>query len=225
MTHTGTTRRFLLSAFSAISIVPGAAVASRETETQAARAFRRKFIAEAIKQQEQQDTAQELEEEKHGHFASLAPPPDLVPFGDWDYYYLKDGPLQWFPNAGETFKPVVVPIGFVTDLASIPRIFWSELRPEGRYAYAAVIHDYLYWTQQRPREEADQILKIAMRDSQVRADTIRVIYSAVRLFGASAWKSDARLRASGEKRILKKFPSDFTVSWSDWKRHPDVFSD
>jgi hypothetical protein len=46
-------------------------------------------------------------------------------------------------------------------------MFWSALRPDGEYAYAAVVHDYLYWTQSRSREEADQILKMAMEDSEV----------------------------------------------------------
>ena len=49
-----------------------------------------------------------------------------------------------------------MPTGFVTDFASIPPIFYSVLRPDGEYAYAAVIHDYLYWTQTRPREDADE---------------------------------------------------------------------
>lgn len=37
----------------------------------------------------------------------------------------------------------VVPAGFKTDLATVPRIFWSLLPPQGAYEAAAVLHDYL----------------------------------------------------------------------------------
>lgn len=149
----------------------------------------------------------------------------LKPFGDWDFYYVDGGSIRWEPNAGQTFKPVAVPEGFVTDLTSIPRVFWQVLRPEGRYAYAAVVHDYLYWEQNRPREEADQILKIAMEDSKVDPKLIETIYLAVRTFGQAAWDNNARLKKAGEHRILKRFPQNFTTSWSEWKKQPGVFAE
>ena len=82
------------------------------------------------------------------------------------YYLLK--PTTWLPDKGqEHLKPVNVPVGFVTDFASIPRIFWSVLPPDGKYTHPAIVHDYLYWTQRGPREDADQILKIMMEDFSV----------------------------------------------------------
>ena len=36
-----------------------------------------------------------------------------------------------------------VPVGYRTDFASIPRIFWRILPPAGPYGKAAVIHDWL----------------------------------------------------------------------------------
>ncbi|MDI5166053.1 DUF1353 domain-containing protein, partial [Salmonella enterica subsp. enterica serovar Montevideo] len=33
---------------------------------------------------------------------------------------------------------IEVPVGFVTDLATVPRIFWSLLPPDGEYAKAAI---------------------------------------------------------------------------------------
>ena len=38
--------------------------------------------------------------------------------------------------------PYDVPEGFVTDGASVPRIFWSVFPPVGRYFVAAIVHDY-----------------------------------------------------------------------------------
>ncbi|MEJ2790418.1 MULTISPECIES: DUF1353 domain-containing protein [unclassified Pseudoxanthomonas] len=146
----------------------------------------------------------------------------LVPFGDWDYYYL-DGNIIWKPNPGQNFKEVVVPRGFVTDLTSVPRAFWQVMRPEGRYAYAAVVHDYLYWTQERSREEADLIFRYAMQDSKVDPRKADAIYGMVRKFGDASWKDNARLKANGEKRIMRALPHDHTISWGSWKTTPGVF--
>src|SRR5262249_26219157 len=123
----------------------------------------------------------------------------------------------------ERYRSVNVPIGFVTDFASIPRIFWSLLRPDGRYTHPAIVHDYLYWTQTTSREDADEIFRIMMEDFSIGTVIITTIHSAVRLAGGMAWDSNAKLRAGGEKRILKRFPEDPRTTWEDWKRRPDVF--
>lgn len=39
---------------------------------------------------------------------------------------------------------VTVPVGFITDFASVPRILWSFFPPWGKYGKAAVIHDFLW---------------------------------------------------------------------------------
>ncbi|EOK4349625.1 DUF1353 domain-containing protein [Escherichia coli] len=36
---------------------------------------------------------------------------------------------------------ISVPVGYVTDLASVPRILWSVFPPHGRYAKATIIHN------------------------------------------------------------------------------------
>jgi hypothetical protein len=145
-------------------------------------------------------------------------------FRDPIYFLL--APISWTPNLSEVrkYQAVEVPTGFVTDFASIPPIFFSVLRADGEYAYAAVIHDYLYWTQVRSREEADEILKLAMQDLKVDSVKLTAIYEAVRHFGGKAWKDNARLKSLGEKRILVKFPEDPAISWDDWKKRPDVFA-
>ena len=150
--------------------------------------------------------------------------PVVKPFGDWDYYYLLDR-LKWLPNEGQSFHAVTVPGGFVTDLASIPRAFWSVLPKTGRYAYAAIVHDYLYWVQDVPRSDADEILKTVMINSHVRALTIQTIYHAVRLFGQSAWDQNSKLKKSGEKRFLKEFPPNALVSWDEWRKDSGHFTD
>ena len=44
-----------------------------------------------------------------------------------------------------------------------------------------IVHDYLYWTQTRTRDEADQILQFAMEDPTVDRTPLFAIYQAMRL--------------------------------------------
>jgi Protein of unknown function (DUF1353) len=154
---------------------------------------------------------------------TLSAPLPLLRFADPVYVLTK--PITWAPSPGQPHGRVEVPAGFVTDLSSIPRLFWAVLPPDGDFAYAAVLHDYLYWEQDRPREESDQIFKLAMEDLNIDPKTIAVIQAALRVSGGSAWDSNARLKASGEKRILKKFPTDPRTIWVEWKKRPDVFGE
>ena len=138
--------------------------------------------------------------------------------------YFLTKPISWTPNKGqESYKKVLVPTGFVTDFASIPKNFWTLLRPDGEYTYAAIIHDYLYWAQPRSREEADQIFKMAMQDFGISAVEVELIYGAVRFVGRFAWNANAKQKALGEKRVLKRFPEDPRTAWGEWKMKSDVF--
>ena len=141
----------------------------------------------------------------------------------YDPMYFLLLPISWKPALAQDGREVVVPKGFVTDFASIPRLFWSILRPDGEYTYPAIIHDYLYWMQDRPRQEADDVFRSAMGDFSIDAPTANSIYLAVRAGGQSAWDTNHRLRVSGEKRVLRIFPEDPRVSWETYKLDPAVF--
>jgi len=95
-----------------------------------------------------------------------------------------------------------VAIGFQTDFATIPRPFWMLLPKWGRYGNATVIHDWLYWKQERPRRAADAILLEAMGVLGVSALVKRTLYWAARLFGWLAWHRNAADRAAGFDRVL-----------------------
>lgn len=211
-------RRTLLSGGLLLSAAPFVAWAAQDT-LQLENAERKNFIAAAMNNLQDEARKQSEVQQRHGAAAALSLS-TLIPFGDWDYYYVKGGSILWRPNHGQTYQLVEVPEGFVTDLASIPRLFWQVMRPEGRYAYAAVVHDYLYWTQTRPRQEADQILNFAMQDSQVGDAERWAIYQAVDRFGQKAWDDNKRLRDQGERRMLARYPSDLSTSWQDWKKIP-----
>lgn len=83
-----------------------------------------------------------------------------------------------------------VPVGFQTDLASIPQIFQNIIPKVGRYDAAAVVHDYLYRYGHCTKAQADSVFLEGMTDLGVSYLTGHVIYLAVRLGGGLAWKED-----------------------------------
>lgn len=91
---------------------------------------------------------------------------------------------------------IVVPAGFDTDYASIPRIFWNIYPPDGSYTEAAVIHDFLYYEQPFDRDECDLVFYEAMTALGVPWLRRQIIYRAVRLGGWHAWHKRASEIAS-----------------------------
>lgn len=83
---------------------------------------------------------------------------------------------------------IEIPVGFLTDLASVPRIMWSFLPPDGKYAKAAIIHDYLYDNALRTKQEADLIFLDAMTVLGVPKWKRTVMYLAVKYFGRGKYK-------------------------------------
>lgn len=79
----------------------------------------------------------------------------------------------------------LVPAGFVTDFATVPRFFWRIIPPTGQYGKATVIHDYLYLTPTYhvTRAQADQVFLDAMADLGVPEFQRRMMYGLVRAFG------------------------------------------
>jgi hypothetical protein len=78
-----------------------------------------------------------------------APPPSPSGVDSPDLSFLKKGPLTAILQRpmsyqiGKSRDSIVVPAGFVTDFASIPRSLWSELSPVGEHERAAIVQDYL----------------------------------------------------------------------------------
>jgi hypothetical protein len=144
-------------------------------------------------------------------------------FKDPMYFLL--AAISWTPRFLQASKltKVTAPKGFVTDLASIPQIFYSLLRPDGEYAYAAILHDYLYWEQTTSRNQADETLKAAMEDLKVDRLTIETIYTAVSVAGQKAWDENRALKQQGEKRVLGRYPPNAGITWEEWKKDPTVF--
>ncbi len=107
---------------------------------------------------------------------------------------------------------ITVPVGFETDFASVPRPFWAILPKWGKYGNAAVIHDWLYWEQERPRPAADAVLLEGMVVLGVSAVVRQTIYTAVRLFGWLAWYRNQADRVDGYERVLATLPTKATTT-------------
>lgn len=116
---------------------------------------------------------------------------------------------------GSTPHVLIVPAGFVTDLASVPDIAEPLLPRAGEYSNAAIIHDYLYWTQSCTREQADNLMSIAMKEAGVAPWKDLLIHSAVRLGGQDAWNANRTRRASGFIRTVD-LSWDRSPSTTDW---------
>ena len=85
----------------------------------------------------------------------------------------------------------VVPAGFVTDGASIPRIFWSLVGSPftGKYVEVAVLHDYLYsGAVDVSFKEANRIFYKGLRKAGVNKLKAYLMYKAVSLFGKKRFK-------------------------------------
>jgi hypothetical protein len=82
---------------------------------------------------------------------------------------------------------------FLTDFASVPRIFWIILPPDGQYTQAAVLHDFLYQKCIRSRKQSDDLFLEGMKVLNVPAWKRNVMYWAVRFFGFNAYGRVQRL--------------------------------
>lgn len=97
-------------------------------------------------------------------------------------------PLGYAVGSGNRII-IEVPVGFVTDGASIPKVAWGVIGSPmtGRYIYAAIIHDYFYYMGTFSRLRSDIIFLEAMAVLNVPRWKRNIIYRAVRLFGFMAW--------------------------------------
>lgn len=88
---------------------------------------------------------------------------------------------------GTDIPLLVVPEGFITDYASVPRVPLVYWLVGGVGNAAAVVHDYLYGGLV-PRMTADNAYAACLDASHVKPWQRRVLYAGVRTCGASRYK-------------------------------------
>lgn len=88
-----------------------------------------------------------------------------------------------------------VPAGFITDLASVPRLPFVYLLTGGMGHAAAVLHDWLYTTHEVPRDVADAIFREALVHCGVSKWQAYLMWLGVRVGGASSWNAPGQDQA------------------------------
>ena len=113
---------------------------------------------------------------------------------------LKDVGVAVVRDTNKT-ETITVPTGFITDLASTPRLLWNVIAPFD-VARAAIVHDLLYksirqyrWTKGLIEEDkelienakvaADKVFHLAMKDAEPKVSGWKIYsaWKAVDLFG------------------------------------------
>lgn len=82
---------------------------------------------------------------------------------------------------------VIVPVGFATDFASVPRLPLAFLLFGGVADEAAVVHDFLYSTGACSRKLADEVFAEASKACGVPTWRRWPMWLGVRLFGGSRY--------------------------------------
>jgi hypothetical protein len=104
-------------------------------------------------------------------------------------YWRVVSPLIW---TDPIYGRLVVPAGFETDLASIPRLFRNlpAFDPNGASRRPAVVHDWLYSSKagyRYGRDFADSFLRASLLAEGASPLTAAAFYYAVRVGGRSHW--------------------------------------
>ena len=100
-------------------------------------------------------------------------------------FYAKD------QHTGDKYK-VTVPKGYLSDGATVPRMFWDFAPTMGRYTQSVILHDWLceyltvYDITNKPiritRADADEFLRVAMISHTVSRFHKFLLYSGVRIY-------------------------------------------
>lgn len=89
----------------------------------------------------------------------------------------------------EKHGPIGIPVNYVTDFASVPRLPIVFDFFGGMAHAAGTVHDYLYDNGKLTKSECDMVFYRALRDDGIGLVRSYIMYSAVKLFGFIAFKN------------------------------------
>lgn len=104
--------------------------------------------------------------------------------------------LSPFTYISRRYGTIRVPAGFVTDLASIPRLARWYVSRDGDHTKPAIVHDYLYTRASIAdypsitRADADRVFLEALLVRGIRPGLARMMYLAVRAGGWTTFRND-----------------------------------
>jgi hypothetical protein len=117
--------------------------------------------------------------------------------------YMVAHPLRYTTDDGK--HKIIVPVGFITDLASIPSALWWWESPHETTFAPAILHDYLYWQQTCSKDESDAVMYLAMEELGLNYAKKVLIYAGIRTpFAQSAWEKNKEARRGGESRFFTR---------------------
>lgn len=115
-------------------------------------------------------------------------------------------PLVYETVSGET---IVVPPGFVTDLASIPWLARTIVPHNRGERSPSVVHDFLFVIQDRELHDANTIMYEAMREEGVGLYARAMIRTGLMIGSWVPWRRNARaLGGSGRDEFLRSYGLD-----------------
>ena len=87
-------------------------------------------------------------------------------------------------NRSGIITKITIPVGFHTDLASIPRLFQSIVPKIGHHIRPAIVHDFAYRGHtELTRREADAMFLDGMKATKVNFVRRNLMWAAVRVGG------------------------------------------
>lgn len=91
------------------------------------------------------------------------------------------------------YEDLVIPAGFESDGASVPRFFWRCVFPpnDTRALRAAFIHDYVYRIHPKgwSKKKADKTFYKLLRENGIGYCSAKLAYLGVRGFGFPSWNA------------------------------------
>lgn len=94
--------------------------------------------------------------------------------------------------AAPPLNSILIPAGFKTDLASVPKVPGIYALFKGSCRRAALIHDYIYSTGTVSRKTADDIFYHEMLKENVPVWKAKLMWLAVRVFGKGRYNRMVR---------------------------------
>lgn len=100
----------------------------------------------------------------------------------------KQGRNSWILTEDWHTPYGIIPKGFTSNGASIPRLLWWFIPPAGILFEAAIIHDYYYTNALRDKLYADSIFRVAAEYFGATRLESKLAFIGVRLIGRGNYK-------------------------------------
>ena len=112
--------------------------------------------------------------------------------------------LEDFVYVSDLVGVIIVPKDFMTDFASVPRLPFVFMLTGNTAHQAALVHDYLYTSNEFSRKLSDEIFKEAIEASGEPSWRASIMYAGVRLGGQSSWESAGPRQTEAVKQFMNK---------------------